>query len=62
MRIHLSICLSELDHPHVEIEPPDADDEQPWVRVVLSETVNIAGSERDVRRWVEELTVKLAML
>lgn len=58
MRTHLSIALSEHDHPVVEKEEFDDDGgeiDQPYVTIKLSETESMSGPAEVVFGWIDEL-------
>ncbi len=53
------VTLTAMDHPHVEVEA-DEETGEPWAVVHLSEGVSIQGDLVTVRRWVDELQLKVA--
>ncbi len=59
MRTFFMVTLTAMDHPHVEVEA-DEETGEPWAVVHLSEGVSIQGDLVTVRRWVDELQLKVA--
>lgn len=63
MRAYTTFFLTRHDHPTVEKTTWDEDGvEEESMTIHLTEDVRIEGSPEDVRRWVEELTVRLALV
>jgi hypothetical protein len=59
MRAYLTIFLGELDHPHVKVEV-DEETAQPCAVIALDETISISGELHTIRRWVDELQLRVA--